>query len=200
MAHVPNWPSLPAPPTPEGSGKAQWVLLAGVGGGGRAVERVPPYPVAADNHGNCGELLGCPSHLLDCMGARAWPGPRVHQVEQWEVGGALSQGTLLAAPGRYRRAPVPRLSRMLARLPSDAAPARRGSCGPGLASQCRHGWVVSHSFKVCVALRGRTRLVSFTVETVNCATPTSAEAIQGIQTKCSQEIGRGGQGAPSMPK
>lgn len=31
-------------------------------------------------------------------------------MEQWEVEGALSQGTLLPAPGRDRRAPVPRLS------------------------------------------------------------------------------------------
>lgn len=38
--------------------------------------------------------------------------PRVHHVEQWEVGGALSQGTLLPAPGKDRRAPVPRFSRM----------------------------------------------------------------------------------------
>lgn len=57
------------------------------------------------------ELLGCPSHLLDCTGAEAWPGPRVHHVEQWEVGGALSQGTLLPAPGRGSRAPDPRFSR-----------------------------------------------------------------------------------------
>lgn len=58
------------------------------------------------------ELLGCPSHLLDCTGAEAWPGPRVHHVEQWEVEGALSQGILLPAPRRDRRAPVPRFSRM----------------------------------------------------------------------------------------
>lgn len=78
---------------------------------GDAGERVSLHPVATDNHGNRGEL-GCPSHLLDCEGAEAWPGPRVHHMEQWEVGGALSQGTLLPAPGRDRRAPVPRLSRM----------------------------------------------------------------------------------------
>lgn len=48
-------------------------------------------------------LYGCPDLA----------GPRVHHVEQWEVGGALSQGTLLAAPGRDKRAPVPRLRRML---------------------------------------------------------------------------------------
>lgn len=105
---MPSWSSLPASPTSEGSGKAQWVLLVG-----DAVERVAPYPAAADNHGNCGALQGCPSHLLCCMGAQTWPGPRVHHVEQWEVGGALSQGTLLAAPGRDKRTPVPRLSRML---------------------------------------------------------------------------------------
>jgi hypothetical protein len=79
---------------------------------GDAVGRVSLHPVATDNHGNCGELLGCPSHLLDCTGAEAWPGPRVHHVEQWEVGGALSQGTLLPALGRDRRAPVPRFSSM----------------------------------------------------------------------------------------
>lgn len=74
--------------------------------------RVLLYPVATDNHGNRGELLGCPSHLLDCTGAEAWPGLRVHHVDQWEVGGALSQGTLLPALGRDRGAPVPRFSRM----------------------------------------------------------------------------------------